>query len=333
MPEILGLRLYRPLARPRYRATMLAGVLSLSLTGVASAETPAAPNTIMSPAPVAEPLPATREQDVSQLRTDEESQAIVGLDEKVERAIRNATRVVGVDTTYLIVVAARESSFDPRKRADRTTATGLYQFTADTWLRLVRVFGARHGLGTYARQIVVNKYGAVSMPNAATLTKALRLRADPQFSALMAAELARDNKARLKRILGRPVTPAEIYIAHLLGVTQAARVIETAHSAPHTPGVGLLPAAARANPDVFNPRGRVASAGAIVSKIKSYYQRQELRFLPRISMKGFTPTPATTSTPDSLSGLSASGAASENVLFRATFVSTGDSVDRRRSVL
>lgn len=333
MPEILGLRLHRPLARPRYRATMLAGVLNLSLTGVAGAETPVAPNTIMSPACVAEPLLATRKQEVAQLRTDEESQAIVGLDEKVGRAIRNATRVVGVDTTYLTVVAARESSFDPRKRANRTTATGLYQFTADTWLRLVRIFGVRHGLGTYARQIGVNKYGAVSMPNDAALTKVLRLRADPQFSALMAAELACDNKTRLERILGRPVTPAEIYIAHLLGVTQAARVIETAHSAPHTPGVGMLPAAARANPDVFNPRGRVASAGAIVSKIKLYYQRQELRFLPRISMTGITSTPTTTSTSDSLSGLSVSGDALENLLLRAMFLLTGDSGDGRRSIL
>jgi hypothetical protein len=193
-----------------------------------------------------------------------------------------------------MIVAARESNFDPRKRAHRTSATGLYQFTTKTWLRSVRVFGERHGFGEYARQIVVDQNGAVSMRNSAARAKLLQLRADPQVSALMAAELARDNETRLIHLLGRPVTPAEIYMAHLLGVNEAARVIEIARSAPLTPSARLLPAAARANPDLFKPHGHVASAKTLVSKIAVHYQRQELRFVQQIRTNE-AHTPADTS--------------------------------------
>jgi hypothetical protein len=295
----------------RYCATIFAGCLILSLGTVAGcttridsvAETAAAPSTLASPTPIAGSLPAAPEQQVwPDQTTTEQPPVIVGVNENVQRAIRNATDVVGIETTYLMVVAARESSFDPRKRARRTTATGLYQFTADTWLRAIRAFGERHGLAEYARQIVVDQRGAPSMRNAAARTRLLRLRADPKLSALMAAELARDNEMRLEHILGRPVTPAEIYIAHLLGVTQAARVIETARSAPQTPGVRLAPAAAQANPDLFKPLGRVASANSIVSKIKVHYQRQELRFAQHVGMNGDARSSPNTSMATSPSG-------------------------------
>jgi soluble lytic murein transglycosylase-like protein len=298
MPALFLPRLHRTIARQRYRAMMLAGLMSLAgiggcTTGIDTADISVVPSPTLAPAPAADPAPvadslpqtpqlelAPQPQPVEDVAT-ENVRLAVGVNEKVEGAIKNATRVVGIRTSYLMVVAARESSFDPRKCAHRTSATGLYQFTADTWLRAVHAFGARHGLEGYAREITLDRHGTVSMRNAAARTKLLRLRADPRLSALMAAELARDNETRLTHILGRPVTPAELYMAHLLGVVQAARVIEAARSAPYTPGARLLPAAARANPGVFKPLGRMASARAIVHKITVYYERQELRYVQR----------------------------------------------------
>jgi hypothetical protein len=290
---------------------MLAVCFGLLLTSIAACtshtervELTTLPSTSLLPAPiVVESLRATPDQpdqNVSNELSTTETKVIDGVDENVKRAISKATLAVGIETSYLIVVAARESSFDPRKRARRTSAMGLYQFTADTWLRAVRAFGERHGLGEYASQIAVGRDGKISMRNATARVKVLRLRADPEISALMAAELAQDNQARLEQTLGRPVTPAEIYLAHLLGVTHAARLIETAHSAPHTPGVRLLPAAARSNPDLFKPLGRVASAHAIVEKLKIHYERQEARFSGHVSTNSIhTPTDAA---PRSLSG-------------------------------
>jgi hypothetical protein len=313
MPALFLRRLHRTLARQCYCALMVAGLLSLAgvggcTTSIDTADISVAPTTALAPAPVPDPaavadsLPQTpqlelapEEQPAEEFQTEDVPLAF-GMNEKVEGAIKNATRVVGIKTSYLMVVAARESSFDPRKCAHRTSATGLYQFTADTWLRAVHAFGARHGLERYAREITVDWRGAVSMRDAAARTKLLRLRADPRLSALMAAELARDNAARLSHVLGRPVTPAELYMAHLLGVMQAARVIDAARTAPYTPGARLLPAAARANPGVFKPLGRVASARAIVHKITVYYERQELRYVQRTT-KAANRSPALASMP------------------------------------
>ena len=304
MPELPARQRRRP------HPYMVAACFGLLLTSIAACtahtertELTTPPNTPLLAAPIVESLSATTDQpdqNVSNELSISEPKVIDGVDENVQRAISKATRAVGIETSYLIVVAARESSFDPRKRAQRTSAMGLYQFTADTWLRALRAFGERHGFGEYASQIAVDRNGKVSMRTATARSKLLRLRADPEISALMAAELARDNEARLEQILGRPVTPAEIYLAHLLGVTHAARLIETARSAPHTPGVRLLPAAARSNPDLFKPLGRVASAHAIVNKLKIHYERQEVRFSGRVGMNSMhAPTDIA---PGSLSG-------------------------------
>ena len=265
----------------RHRQIILAGALISSLAGTAvstpgidRAAPPAPPS---APAPSA--VPANENREGVQPRTDKRVfLATLDIQEDVRRAIQHATRVVGVEGEYLTAVAARESSFDPSRHARQTTAAGLYQFTADTWLRVVKGFGEKHGLGEYARQIVVGEDGAVSLPDRVARAQLLELRHDPRLSALMAAELALDNKARLERVLGRPVTPAETYIAHLLGVAQAARVIDAAYSAPHTPGARLLPTAARTNPGVFRPAGHVASAGSIVGKIETYFERRSPHF-------------------------------------------------------
>ena len=231
-------------------------------------------NVFLQSAPIAAAVAVApvREQ-AAPIPISQEAAAAVGMRENVWRAIANATEVVGVDATYMTAVAARESSFDPTVHAEGSSATGLYQFTEDTWLRALKIFGVRHGLTELAQQITIDEYGDVSVRHGAR-AKLLQLRNDPTLSALMAAELARDNKARLERLLGRDVSPAETYLAHFLGVGQAARIIDAAHSKPHVSGARLLPAAARSNPAVFAPAVHVASAAAIVGKIEAYFSRE-----------------------------------------------------------
>lgn len=194
--------------------------------------------------------------------------------DEVRRAIDKATRTVGVDAEYMTVVAARESSFDPEAHAHHTSAAGLYQFTAGTWLRAVKMFGAKHGLGDYADLISIDDDGAVSMPRGKDRRELLSLRSDPELAALMAAELARDNQLRLERMLGRSVTPAETYMAHLFGVVPAARMIGAARSAPHMAGADLLPSAARTNPNIFKAASGPASTREIVAKIRTDFHRR-----------------------------------------------------------
>jgi hypothetical protein len=191
---------------------------------------------------------------------------------ETRRAIRRAADDVGVDAGYLLAVAALESSFDPAAHAAGTTAHGLYQFTEDTWLRVVKVFGTKHGLAAFATAIVAAEDGSVSLPPSPMRKTLMQLRDDPALAAAMAAELALDNQLRLERLLGRPVSTGEIYLAHFLGLTSAARMIAAAYARPHVAAARILPAAAETNPGVFGSAGDPVSAGAIVARIEAYFR-------------------------------------------------------------
>jgi hypothetical protein len=227
---------------------------------------------------IAEHLLRPLEERGSPLRFADDLPPIRSAPKNVSRAIHRASRIVGIDAEYLIAVAARESGFDPAARAGGSSAAGLYQFTADTWLRVVKVFGDRYGLAGYAQQITIDPSGQVSMPNAADRASLLLLRTDLRLSTLMAAELGRDNKMRLERLLGRRVTPGETYIAHFLGVSQGAQLIEAASASPRIAGAQLLPVAAQQNSAVFGPAGHDEAAADIVAKINAYFDRQIPRF-------------------------------------------------------
>jgi hypothetical protein len=234
---------------------------------------------------IVRPSPPPSVTEILLARIDESERSAIGdlpsgfrMSDEIRRALIEASRDVGIDARYLVAVAAKESGFDPAARADRSTAAGLFQFTQPTWLRVVKVFGAKHGLAAEADQIVVDDNGGVAMPDAAARMRLLERRDDARLSAIMAAELGLDNQARLERFLGRSATPAEIYIAHFLGVSQAATIIKAARATPRLPGTRLLPAAAASNPGVFGSAANAASVSAIVARIDAYFALQ----LPRL---------------------------------------------------
>ncbi|HXZ14884.1 MAG TPA: transglycosylase SLT domain-containing protein [Roseiarcus sp.] len=194
--------------------------------------------------------------------------------ERTRDAIRNAADVVGVDPGYLFGVAALESSFNPTARARGTSATGLYQFTEGTWLRVVKVFGAKHGLGDFAAEITAADDDNVFMRRGARRQALMHMRDDPHLAALFAAELALDNEMRLESLLGRAVSSAEIYLAHFLGVASAARMIAAADRQPRAAGRVLVPAAAETNPGVFGAPDEPVSAGAIRARFERFFRDQ-----------------------------------------------------------
>ena len=162
----------------------------------------------------------------------------------VTGAIQLASTRSGVDFSYLYAQAKLESGLNPNAHAATSSARGLYQFTAATWLDIVRKHGSANGLGWAADAL---NAGASPTARAAILD----LRRDPQVAASMAAAFANDNRASLEAGLGRPATATDLYIAHFLGASGALKFLRAHDADPQAAGVGVAVAAAHANHAVF----------------------------------------------------------------------------------
>jgi hypothetical protein len=154
---------------------------------------------------------------------------------EVMSALRGASAATGVGFDYLVKTAQRESNFDPSAKARTSSATGLFQFTEATWLSMLERYGGKHGVSTEGQ----------------TRTELLGLRKDAKLSSLMAGELAGENAKILQKKLGRPATSAELYTAHFMGPSDAARLVTAARGNREGAAAELFPSAALANQNVF----------------------------------------------------------------------------------
>lgn len=161
-------------------------------------------------------------------------------------SIARASQATGVDFNYLLAQAKLESSLNPSAKASTSSAAGLYQFTRGTWLRTLEKHGPNHGMG-WADDVIDD--GRVGDPSARAQIMAMRFDADT--SAMMAAELANDNKADLTGALGREPDAAELYLAHFLGSGGAQEFLQALNANPGQSAASVLPKAAAANRGIF----------------------------------------------------------------------------------
>jgi hypothetical protein len=177
----------------------------------------------------------------------------------VHTAIRRAADATGVNFSLLVQTARRESAMNPNARAATSSATGLFQFIDSTWLDMVRRHGADHGLGAQAAAL---NNGA----DAATRRDILALRSDPELSARMAAELARENANALQARLGRAPSAGELYAAHVMGSGGAIRLIEAAQQGAPS-AAAIFPREAAANRGLFYANGEPRSAQGLLDRL------------------------------------------------------------------
>ena len=173
---------------------------------------------------------------------------------RVEQAIWQASQETGVDFAYLMEKAAVESSFQPDLKASTSSATGLYQFIDSTWLSAVKAHGADHGLGQYADAIQRRADGGLTVPDPTVRKQILDMRKDPKISAVLAAELTKDNKTALESRLGGTVGATELYLAHFLGASGAGKFLEAMRANPLKAARDVVPEAAASNTSVFYDR-------------------------------------------------------------------------------
>lgn len=147
---------------------------------------------------------------------------------------------------YLSTTRAKESGGDDAARNPNSTATGRYQFTADTWNGLAKKYP---DLGLTANG-----------------------RTDPAQQERAMQAFTRDNADALSRV-GIPINPGNLYVSHFLGEAGGPKFIAGAMSNPDAPAVQFVsPGAARANRSIFfNADGSPKTAGAVYQERTSRY--------------------------------------------------------------
>ncbi|MBR9973843.1 transglycosylase SLT domain-containing protein [Magnetospirillum sulfuroxidans] len=196
--------------------------------------------------------------------------------QRVARHIRDAAEATGVPFDYLLAQANSESRLDPNAASPRSSAMGLYQFTAGTWLEMVKKHGAEHGLGNYADAITKGKDGRWTVADKDMKKEILEMRKDPRVSALMAGEYASDNGKVLQSKLGRKASTHDLYLAHYLGAGGALKVLQEVKDGQQPTAASILPEAAKANPEEFHHDdgdGDAKSVDDLYASIQSRFRR------------------------------------------------------------
>jgi hypothetical protein len=143
---------------------------------------------------------------------------------------------------YLRALAAKESGGDPTAQAPTSSALGLYQFTEGTWRALMRDHP----------ELKLTEDG----------------RTDPAEQGRAVRALTDENVNLLTR-RGVEPTDANLYLAHFMGPSTAARFVLALDSSPTSPATHFVPpAAARANRSIFfDQRGHPRTVSEVYSRL------------------------------------------------------------------
>ncbi|HEY2752599.1 transglycosylase SLT domain-containing protein [Phenylobacterium sp.] len=193
--------------------------------------------------------------------------AIQGIRGVVETAIQRASQATGVDFSFLMKTAGRESGMNPGAKAGKSSAAGLFQFVEQTWLSTLKQHGAKHGYARYAELINKGSDGRYHVAGDEARRAVMDLRLDPHAASFMAGELTSDSAAYLKGRTGRAPTAGELYAAHFLGPQGSAKLIEAVQSRPGATAAQLFPDAAHSNKAIFYPDGRAATVGEVYASL------------------------------------------------------------------
>jgi Transglycosylase SLT domain len=179
----------------------------------------------------------------------------ISVPQSLAYVLNSAGQKNGVDFDYLLQTAMRESSLNPKAKAQTSSATGLFQFIESTWLQVMKSDGPRLGYQAYADAIQMDGEGDYFIKDAKIRQEVLALREDPQIAADLAAAFTKNNGDYLRERFGRTPSPGELYIAHFLGAKGAEKMFVAGLSDPDQIAAKLFPKQAKANPSIFYSEG------------------------------------------------------------------------------
>jgi hypothetical protein len=204
----------------------------------------------------------------------------------VTAAIQKASQVTGAKFNYLLATAKVESNLNPNAAAPTSSAGGLFQFIDRTWLGTLKEAGSLVGYGRYADAITKTDDGRYVVNDPAMRREIMALRQDPTANSIMAGIFTNSNAKHLTNKLGRAPTDAELYMAHFMGASGAARLISATESSPNAIAAQSFPTAARANRSIFFDRsGRARNFAEVAQNLSARYSTASAR-VPAVDQTG-----------------------------------------------
>lgn len=204
----------------------------------------------------------------------------------VTDAIRKASQVTGAKFGYLLATAKVESNLNPNAAAPTSSAGGLFQFIDKTWLGTLKEAGSYVGYGRYADAITKTDDGRYVVNDPAMRREIMALRQDPAANSMMAGIFTNSNAKHLTNKLGRAPTDSELYMAHFMGASGAARLINATEANPNAIAAQSFPAAARANRSIFFDRsGRARNFNEVAQNLSARYNTASAK-MPALEQTG-----------------------------------------------
>jgi hypothetical protein len=139
--------------------------------------------------------------------------------------------------------------------------------------------------GSYANRIFVTSGGRFYVPTADDRRQILEARNDPTLAARVARIAAERNAARLGAALQRPISTADLYIAHLLGPGPAIAFLKAVSETPDMTVAQAFPGLA----DAFRGAEEKAEASLTVGEVYRRFSGS-LREHPRFIAIGLKPS-------------------------------------------
>lgn len=133
---------------------------------------------------------------------------------------------------FFDAVKMAESSGNPNAQAATSSASGLYQFTDQTWKDSVNKWGGKYGITEADKN-------------------------NPQAQEAMVRELTIDNARILANKIGREPSDGDLYIAHVFGAGAGAKMINSLGSNKMAYTIAR-PADVRANKSIFFKNGKAS---------------------------------------------------------------------------
>ena len=200
---------------------------------------------------------------------------IDGCEHAVE-IIEKASAATRVSANYLLALARQESGCRSDAQAATSTAYGMFQFIESTWLIAIHRHGAKYGERRLAEAVALDPSGRPVMRQPAMRREVLAKRGDAHLAAYLAAELALENAAHIRRHRRAPLTATDLYLAHFLGAHGATEFLQVLDRQPARHAHEFLPRAASANPRVFFERGNRTRPRTVAGVYGFFQQRIEV---------------------------------------------------------